>query len=331
MGSKMGWILGILMLVVIAVFVAVRLTYDPISPPTAATRAEGFMEQIEVDVPPAEVTGMSLTAPGNAGEDFAEAVRLARSHEEEIYDQLGSDDLTEVAQGLKFLPGTLVDDLKKINEHVADGARKAEMNYAFRYTPESFEVGFFYGPAEDFDTVYQGLRLLTTYYYGRKEYDQAADVMRNAYMLGYQMTRDRVRPHWVLTGLNVMAQAVIGLQDAVKKDGDTDAAVALTKVYRDIDSAYNRYEHKCRVVWSVNPEPGDLYNILANHEDRAMRVQALLGLGVVRYTHASKSADMEHVQKLIQKYLQSDDPYLVAAAEAAKNMTKTDFRSVHNR
>jgi hypothetical protein len=84
------------------------------------------------------------------------------------------------------------------------------------------------------------------------------------------------------------------------------------------------------VIWGIEsawrcPHPGDVFNLAANHADRAIRVEAIVVLGIIRHGQIGRG-DQRTVRKLIDKYLESSDELEAAAAKAAHEMTQEDLR-----
>jgi len=91
-----------------------------------------------------------------------------------------------------------------------------------------------------------------------------------------------------------------------------------------------QYTYLRGVIWGIAspwrcPHPGDVFNLAANHADRAIRVEAIIVLGIIRHGQIERG-DQRIVRKLIDKYLKSSDELEAAAAKAADEMTQKDLR-----
>ena len=60
---------------------------------------------------------------------------------------------------------------------------------------------------------------------------------------------------------------------------------------------------------------------------RRVRVQGLLVLGIVKFS-APQRGDVRVAKKLMDRYAASDDPLEAAAAKAARELTREDFRRI---
>ena len=79
-----------------------------------------------------------------------------------------------------------------------------------------------------------------------------------------------------------------------------------------------------------DPNPGDVFNVAENDKDRSWRIQAILSLGIVKFT-ATKRGDLRRVRKIIDKNVAGDDPLAAAAAKAAKELTARQFNQLGTR
>ncbi len=93
-----------------------------------------------------------------------------------------------------------------------------------------------------------------------------------------------------------------------------DGLGGMSSVYTDLDNVIRTFERQ--ESGAHGPHPGDIFNLVANHADRAVRVEAILRLGVVKLTCVSRG-DHKRVRDLINEKLDSDDPIEQAAAKCA--------------
>jgi len=336
MASKMGWIVAAVLVIAVAVVIVIRFGCSSTlfrSGPTPEATERGFTDLQEVGISLATVLGSEPGGPGNAADDYSEAAQLRKSDPELIAEAMRIK--SELAAGTGVLPIRALPLIRKIHSHVAAGAAKREMKYTFVHTPEEFVVGFFYEPAEDLYGVYEALEVLFIYHYGRRDYEQAAAVLKDCLVLGRHMTDERVRAHMVRLGLVIQRKALGGLLQ-VYNQWDREKYTPQMRAAYDYNSAVNRvldfYDSKQKVVWKVRDiHPGDLFHVVENDKDLAWRVQALLALGVAQYTNAGDRADVQYARKLFEKYVQGDNRFLAAAAKAAMNFKEEELHEVWRR
>lgn len=332
MAGKFGWIIAGVFAVGVVVIVTVKLLPSR-SAPTAAARKPGFLELMEVKLPLRPIVDFEPTAPGNAGDDYKLAVDLYTANISIIADAIEEEEA--IAKGTGVIPLGTLDVIRRIHTHVAAGARKKRMQYVLVHTSPEFEVGYYYEPAAtNLQGVSEALELLMNSHSGQKEYTRATEILKNEFVLGWHMINERARVDMVVRGLLIQRKALTGLMTIYfsSRQRDDSARFKPVKKYLDeLNRIAGDYEDKQSVVWKLRPNPGDLYVVIEGDEDRAFRVQALLALGVVRYTHRGRSADVRYTDKLLEKYAKSEDRLLAAAAKAAKELTKTELKLVVTR
>ena len=79
-GGKLGWILAGALVIVVAGLLIFVVSLPTPSKPTPATMKEGFMTLHVVDLSPAVVAGSEPDAPGNAGDDYAQAAEAYKQN-----------------------------------------------------------------------------------------------------------------------------------------------------------------------------------------------------------------------------------------------------------
>jgi len=321
MGSKLGWLLAGLLVVGVVGIILVMAVFPSASPATAATLREGVLDLHTVG-PPTAVLGREPTGAGNAADDYKKAIDLYNANIDVI--KRGTIDRGKIARGQASLDRRTMKILTDIAARVADGAQKKEMKYTLVHTPKKFQVGYFYEPADALRNISAAVTLLATQHYARKEYDEARKALQDAFVIGWHMMNERSRMDLVRIGLGIQRDAVAGLVTLYEKwpdEGGGEKISALSDYDRQLRRLGDSYDDKRRVIWVLGKgaSPGDVFNIIENDEDRACRVQALLYLGVLRFTAATRG-DRRKTRKLIDKYAASDDLIEKAAAVAARDM-----------
>jgi len=329
-GNKVGWVLaGILTGGLVIIFLLVFM-FPPPSAATSDSLAKGLLEFKDMSISPAEIVGTEGAAAGNAGDDYHLAVKLHKQNEWAIKTELEDPD-RQAGKKLSIKPDIL-DLLKRIHAHVAAGAAKKQMQYAFVHTPKKFEVGFLYPPAKDLDDIAWLLEELARYHGEQKQYALAEKIVKDELVMGRHMMNERSRADMVMVGVGIQHSAVKHLAHIYKNHQPERAEVldALKRYERELVLINRPFRRKERILRSLKPEPGDVFNIIENDKDRCWRVQGLLCLGVLRYT-ASSRGDKRYIRKLIQRYLDSDEPMEAAAAAAARDLTREGFNQVGSR
>ncbi len=328
MGTKIGWAIAIFLVLGIAAIVVVKVAIPAATPPTNETLRRGFMSKVEVGKPLTLVLDAEPTAPGNAADDYVKAVAVYTDNADAIKAAMADDVRLKIFSDTSVLPQSTVEVLNALRTHVAAGAKKKEMRYSFEYGPKEFLVGSRWQPGVDLHGVWKGMELLWLYHLGRKEYDQAIDILQEALILGKHMTDERVHADMLARGLQIQRDAANKLF-ATYQQRDPQAYAqqmnAANEYFTAAQSAAATANEKINVIWRAKPNPGDLFNIIENDEDRSYKVLATLTLGLVRYTHKSRPGDQRVVAKLIEQHAGGSDPFLASAAKAAKNLSEDEF------
>ena len=323
MGNKVGWILAGALLVVVALILLFTVVIPRPASPTAATSKKGFLELKTVGIMPEEIIGWSPSGQGNAADHYHKAVEVYHASEEEIDRAVAAADLPGMVLSRK---------LEEIHGHVAAGARERRMRYTLLHAPKELKVGFGYeaDPADSLVMVSHGLLLLVKKHASKRNLVEAEQVLQHGFMLGWHMMDERGRPYMVMRGMDIQDQFLLSLAELYKDSPERKGRVGVLERYliglRDLAAFY---ESKAATVWNTRPNPGDIFNVIENDEDRAWRVQGLLALGIVKFS-AQRSGDRRYARKLMEAYVEGDDRDALeaAAALAAKNLTKTEFNTL---
>ncbi len=310
MVKKIGWLLGAIVVVGGAAVLGLFLLAPAPSKPTEATLADGAMDLHTVDLPITYVLEQAPCEAGNAGDDYSKAIELMR--------ELGEFSMAGA------------NDFHRAHRHVAIGAMKKQMRFTFVHTPDAFEVGYSYKPAQDLLELYTVLSGMAIASVDQAQFERARKIMQDIFVLGHHMVAERARVDMVRKGLYIQSAAVGGLITLHNRSGRTDKlALSRLKEYQDaLADLRDFYDAKTRIVWTLsNVSPGDIFNIAANDADRSFRVQAILYLGVLRY-NALNDGDVRWANKLIERFSDQDDPLIRAAAKAAAELTVEEFRTV---
>ena len=334
LGSKAGWIVAGFFGVVVLVAVAYFIIYPPSSGRTPATSNLEMLKIKRVDTSPAVVLGSVPTAPGNAATDYNGAVMAMEAGLDVIGKYIGEgDDLDDDDDDPKSrwnISPEAMTVLQQIASHVQAGAQKGDMNYTFTYTPKKFEVGYFCKAANDLEKLSSALDTLAANYMRQKKYAEADSVLKAEFAMGWHMAKEGIRADMGVCGLRVQDMALSGLRGLyLEWAGEHTKRIKGIGEYRDsVRRVQQDHREKLKIVWNTKPDPGDIFYIIENDEDRAWRVQGLLTLGLIRFTALGSRGDTRRIEQLVKKYSGGKDPYLAAAAKAARDFTRKDFNQI---
>jgi hypothetical protein len=327
MGSKIGWILsGVLVLLLATVMVVLWVTSSTATPPTLAITVPGFFERHEITLSPAGFLGSLPSGAGDAADDYRQAAEIYHAHAQEFSDAIGNE--PDLLKGAYKVPASVVRALEDLCAHVSAGAAKKEMHYT---AADRIEVRYANEQATQLVHVADALALLAIVYDAAKKYDEEDKVIRAMFVLGWHMAQEDARATMVSQGLEIQGGAVGYLGDLYFKQDPKKYAVplkALEDYRRELQRVFKDYKDKLFVVWRPVPNPGDVFAVVQRDKDRAWRVEALLVTGAIRFTHAKSAGDQKVAQSLIEEYAKSPDPFVKAAATAARDLTEEGFTRV---
>jgi hypothetical protein len=146
---------------------------------------------------------------------------------------------------------------------------------------------------------------------------------------GHRMFKHNLRmlPRW--DGAEIMAMAGYEMSHMAGElpPPDREDLPDFASWDRALTRILNHWEDKRRVVSSVKPPIGDLINIAANDEDETFRLEAVLEMGLAKWTTSSRG-NLRAMRGLMEQAAASDDPQMSAAGEAALDFTREDMKAL---
>ncbi len=337
MGNKLGWVIaGIFGGFVVIVLVKVILLPSA-SSPTSATLGPGKLTLQKPEKPLTSIIPAEPSGEGDAGDDYQKAI--------EIFDE-NAGVLSKIFQ---HHPDILEDKyrltadeiklLKRLADPIADGAARKKMTYYFRLTPKKIEIPYWADEAERFVDIAQVPLMLFAYHFarGEQEYTLAEKYLFDLMVMGHHLIAERARLDLVQIGVELQKDACDQLDQLYVRWKKPDRARAVRAYCTGLLMMDSTYDSLSLVIWrlkqhksgAMGPNPGDIFNLVENHADRAVRVEAILGLGVVKLT-CTKRGDHKKVRALIDEKLTGGDPIEKAAAECANALDKDGFNRLVN-
>lgn len=325
MGNKLGWAIGIGGTILAVVVVVLLLKYSPADSPTHKTLQEGALDVKAPAMSIGEVLGKTPDGPGNAGDDYAAAVAVWDANRDElqkIYDVLSSTQRHLTSQELALC--------NQVYEKLKPAIHKKDMRYTFVHTPKALNVSAFADGVDELMGLNYVLECIAEHYRRTEKPRPVVTVNQHRLVLGWHMMNERARMQMVAAGMDVMEAALMFLETYYPEIGKDTQAEAADEYRSQIALARSAMETKRKIVWTLEaradgknaPQPGDLFNIIENDQDRTWRVEALLALAVLRHTEKDHRGNMRKINELLDSYAASDDDLLRVAAEVAKTRTK---------
>lgn len=342
MGNMTGWIVAGILVAALLLFVVFFVFAPPPSAPYN-TAQPGFMEFKAPETPLTSILPALPSAPGNAAEDYAKAVTFYKRHRGDI------DATGDAWAGGSYSIAVEANDpwanpnfkiCRDLADMVAAGAKKAEMNYTFVFTPQKLKLPFQVKYTRDLYQISLGPFQCYQLHFDRKEYAQAEKRLQDMLVLGWHMMSERKVADMNIQGIDIMMATVDYLQKLYKAwpDGPRGRLQAVREYGYELSSIRENWMQKRRLLWDSIPlpvpggtdnfYPGDVFNMVENEGDKAWKAQAILCLGPMKFRCVNHRGDTNRTRQLIRKYLNSDDPILKAAAEYSDAMTVEDYQNL---
>ena len=323
MNKITGIVFGVILLLIVVGVVVKTLVFPSTESPTRETSRTGFMDVIEVDAKISDVLGATPSDPDNAADHYAQAIELFFANKGIILDaaaDLGDGNAKNHAAALKAL--------EDIRGHIGNGAKQAAMDYMAKHASGKLQVSKVQDDVERLGQTIDVLDILADYYMKNKRLADANAIYRDMLAAGWHMVNEHSHMHMTLYGQAIQVSAVNGISRSTEKAPDREAddmqRLPLRNYLGALVEFKRTYEGKSMVFHKPRLDAGDIWNIAENDKDRSWRVQAILGMGLIKFTHPSK-ANAAHNNAMIEKFLKSGDPIEKIAAQAAKDYSQTDF------
>jgi len=326
MGSRLGWILAAIFGGGVITIIAVVVFFPFPTEPTSRTTDTGMLSLQQPAEPISLVLGSDsglLQGEGNAGENYRLALEKYKQNPTALTEVFKH--YTQLAPGKYRLAADELRLLKEIADDVAAGAAYKQMKYYFELTPKKIELPYRPSEPSEFQDLMTVVEMLAGDYIagGEASYPEAERRLFHLFALGYHLMAERARLAIVRRGLGLQVHAcdlLIGLYRKWKKPDRAREVHRYREGLRDIRYTYGRLDSLLQPV-EATEYPGDIFNLVAHHGDRAVRVEAILALGMVKLT-ATKRGDHRYVRKWIGSKLSSDDALERAAAECAEALDR---------
>jgi len=327
MSTKFGWIAAGLFVLAIGGFIVKQTVFPSPTRPSPATRRTGFMDRIEVAASITDILGALPIGGGNAGDDYHQAVTIYLGAKQAI-----EDAIIDLGKGADTGHEDALAALNAMYGHISSGAKKKEMKYLLVHAPKELRVGWKLPEIGTLSEVAGCMDLLAAYHLENNRPRQAEAIYKDLMVMGWHMTGARSYYHMVTAGFGTQMTSAEGLATVYRAMGGSfeRRVQALREYHSAVREAEGIYGDKLGVLWKPKPHPGDVFNIVENDKDRAWRVQAVLAMGMLRYT-ADKRGDKKYNTKLLEELARDKDPLLAAAAKAAGKLTEPEFNVLGTR
>ncbi len=326
MGNKLGWVLaGVLLIALVGIFLLVvvfpghsKSHLDP----------DDLLLQVQ-EHKPEHLTGRSMTVDANAGESYYRAIQLSRKHETMIR-AAKKRLLSQTTERLTAEERGIFDSIAAA---VHEGSQRKQMNFVLKLEPTVLQVRNSPPPiAAAMETVLYAQQLNGyDHERGGSEADFAAaeQIYHDTLTMGYHFANERKLVATARKGYGIQIDMCNRLRTlytthlTAKRD-QIPKVVAYKAGMDEVRDLYTKKRNLLATIKMLTEEPGSVFDIAENDEDYAWRIEGIMSLGKLKYAVTEKG-DKRHVRKLIDRYKDSDDPMVSAAAKAADEMTHEQY------
>ncbi|MBN1943911.1 MAG: hypothetical protein JW849_11510 [Phycisphaerae bacterium] len=317
MGNKLGWVLSGVLLAGLIGYLLFTVVFPTPDGPTSETTRRGVLDVQAPQTPLKDVLGFEPAGAGDAGDDYAAAIEFHNQHQDEfkaMHERLEKDETAT----LEITDLELARALLKL---LAPAAKKETMTYTFVHTPTALRVSAFADGAEDFENLSRVLQCLMEHYNRARQIPESAAPAQAMFLMGWHLMNERARFALTASGMEYQDAAGRALLEVYKDAGDAKKLEAMETYLDELLFAHKLTMDKQRIVWSYDPKPGDVFNIIENDQDRAWRVEGTLTLGALKFRQRGRRGNMRKIEQLLEASQASDEELIRAAGEVARTCT----------
>lgn len=343
MGNKIGWIISGVLVAVVAVILGIKLLGEPDhEEPTSATTAAGALQRFAVDRPVTDVLNQKPTGMGNAVTEYMRAADLYDQNIEQVLQHYSAQPRDDKARKIRRACNTAANGpqlapagaelLKPIVAEVQAGARKSSLKLVNHVEGAQLDGHKPFGemPAElHLQNASAAALTLAGHYIYTGRHDEADEVLRAAFTMGWHLNQERAQAELVLFGLTLQQDAVKLMLINHELAGRNEAQDRLRNYLEQLQRVSDKVRAKWALIKDDDPHAGDIINIIENDEDRLWKIEGLLMLGFLRFLEKGHEGNLAKIDSLMEEYKHSNDPLISAAATEAAKYDASDAKRMH--
>lgn len=318
-----GYKLGIAIVVVLAVIavIVVLATQNRgvhIGPPTEATAGYSFMLPIGLARTPHEFT--PIASGSGAGRIYIAAYHylLEQAPSRSSLNKIDSDPFPNKNPVILHLAAML--------EKAA--ARQVSRRYILfsRHIPMPTVKDKL---SKKLEVLMTAVSDLGEAYLVNKHPNKAKVVFDAVMSFGYRLWMHGLLVEVRSTGLGAMSSAITGLKQIYSAGALKSRAVKheVDVFHRDLRTTTHKWLRKMRVIVVINPNPGDMANVVRHDEDLSWKLAAINELGFDRWATPSAS-QRQAIVNFLTRLEQNRNVYIKQAARNALSLTTADINQM---
>jgi len=323
-------IVGGVIVLGVGAFIMMLVFFPAHSDPSSATTARGVMNFVEITMPLRDVLGSEPSGPGNAGDDYENALKVYRANRDTFK---GIKDRIELAQTGAVIGERERELIREVLDHCHRGAQKGKMSFSLEHGQPPLVTTH--------PTDYKALEWLMLFMgmYANHQLDlaiqgkneslarNAETVAKDMLVLGWHAAGERAYPMTTVSGFQNQQGACTILESVYANFPGVAERADRVSLVREYGRAANMAASDAGRLWGIcsgNPNPGDLFNVIENCPDPAWRVQATLWLGITRFRNEGHRGDRIYTQKTLDRLAREGTELEKRAVKAALGLTREE-------
>ena len=310
MNYKMGIAIAIIFIIVVGVLVYIFVGPASIGRPTYRTLAHGFMAPIKINY---SISGLTPAASGSgSGKLYIQAYQqvIALSNDRNAVADLTADRGPAASPKIRAI-------VKLVEQAAPETMGRKYLLFAKGVRlPESSDT-----VADRLNAIGQMTDAYAAGCISDKTPKAAAKALTALLIFGHRLWRHGLFVDVRTCGISDMQSAAAGLRmlyksGPTKNQYECDSA---TKLVSAINKAGTQWYGKMKIVDVLNPNSGDMANIVRYDHDLSWRIEAMVELGIARWT-TSYAPRAHAIAVFLKHYTADSNHWIRASAKVAYGM-----------
>jgi hypothetical protein len=323
-GNKLGWgISGLLVIVMVGLILLINAA-STVSPPSAFSANANNMAALELPVDPKVVITMDDAC--DAADSYKQAIA-----DYEVNSMRYERFITPTA-GMDVNEGAALKGVQMLLK-----AKDCANMTLFTNMPEKVIT---YDQKPEIEALRSIGRVTNNIGLLMKMAGRDGEALRYheaVFALGAKLYAERVAWPEVQLGLEMMSTAATSIGSLAEKTGDTNRQAEMDDFRQQYREYYeDRIKPVLNVISSIDQgvirrHAGDIFEIANRSNEKMWRVEAILKLGRMKYDvggSRGRFGDQMGAKRYIKSRINDSDPLIKRAAQAAKDLTIEQYRSM---
>ncbi len=311
MNYKIGIAIAIIFVIIAGVMVYIFVGPASVGQPTYHTMANGFMKPIKIN---ASISGLTPAHSGSgAGKLYilaykqVEALSNNRNAIKDLTANANPDASPEIQAIVKLIEQAAPATMSRKYLFFAKGIRLPKASDTL---------------ADRLNAIGQMTGAYAASCISDKKQKEAINALTGLLVFGHRLWQRGLFVDVRTCGLADIQSAAAGLR-MLYKSGPTKNQyeyAAATKLLGAVNAASTQWYGKMKIVDVLNPQSGDMANIVRYDQDISWRIEALLELGIARW-NTSYAPRAHAIAVFLKHYTADSNHWISASAKVAYSMT----------